>query len=627
MTRSPKRHAWLRILGTSDVHAHLRSFDYGRNQSADGWGLTRLASLVAKSREEAPTSVLLDNGDILQGTPLAQLYGPSSAACAHPVLVAMEAMGYDAIGLGNHEFNYGLDRLEDILAQTDIPVICANVLRHKGECVSEDIPLRKPSVILQRMLNDPETGEARELRIGVLSVVPVQVMKWDGAHLNGRVSIRDMVESAAHHVTELRLSGAEIVVLLAHTGIDAKGDVEGAENAAVALAQIPGVDAMITGHTHRLFPDPEVPGAGINADTGTIHNVPTVMPGFRGTHLGVIDLYLQRDDGAWRVVSHSSDVRRVTGFPEDPEIVRIVEPAHQATLTYVNKPLGRTPRPIHSYLGQVRDDVPTRIVALAQRDEIRPWLDRTEYADLPLLSASAPYQTGGRAGPLAYVDIPAGPLYMRDANTLYPFPNALCAVLTTGAELSDRLERSASAYHQILPACGEQPLLDPAFPGHAIDTIYGLTYRIDLRQPPAYDENGVRLLPKDAPSRIVDMAFAGVPVEPEDRFVLALSGYRAYGGGPYAPFPAGCIAVQTASCGLQSVAEFLRNGGLDRMSRDPCWSFVPIPGAKAVFETGPGVTKYKDELAGLGMAALHETDDAFLRLSMALDHDTCESAA
>ncbi|MEO0773997.1 MAG: bifunctional 2',3'-cyclic-nucleotide 2'-phosphodiesterase/3'-nucleotidase [Pseudomonadota bacterium] len=622
----------LRVLATSDVHGHLRSFDYARGVKVEEWGLTRLATRVTEARSEVPLSVLLDNGDILQGSPLAELFSAADPDSPHPVMQAMEAMGYDAVGLGNHEFNHGLTRLQQVVERSPIPVLCANVMTEKGEDPAQDRLLRPPSVMLEREVADPQTGEMHVLRIGVLSVLPTQVMNWDGANLQGRVTTRDMVGAARSHAARLRADGADLVILLAHSGIDPNGaDPDGtdgdAENAAVALAQLPGIDVVITGHTHRVFPGGTWSGEGIDPVAGTLHGKPAVMPGFRGSHLGVIDLNLTREAGRWQVTGYRAEARPVRGAPEDEDILALVEPAHQATLDYIHQPLGETSRPIHSYLSQIRDDLSTRIVAMAQRDVIAARLEGTPHAELPLLSAAAPYQTGGRAGPLAYIDIPEGPLTMREATSLYPFPNTLCAVHATGQQLRDWLDRAASSFCQITPGQGDQPLVNTAFPGHAVDTLYGLTYRIDLTLPPAYDAKGTRIVPEGTPSRIVDLMHDGARVEDSDEFVVAVNGYRTYGGGPYPPVEAARILLQTDPCALQGVADYLAAGGVDRVTDDPAWCFLPVPQARGVFETGPGLARYERDIANLGLCLSGETDEGFTKVMARLDHRSCESAA
>lgn len=619
--------ARIRVLATSDVHAHLRGFDYIRNEEVKDWGLARLATRIEQARAEVPATILLDNGDFLQGSPLAQLFSEDRRPDIHPVLDVMEAMGYDSIGLGNHEFNYGLSWLDQVLSKTRIPVLCANVLTKKSVVAEDDQSLFQPSIMLHKSVSDPDTGILADVKIGVVSVLPPQVMHWDGAHLRDHVEARDMVQSASVQVNSLRRAGADVVIVLAHTGIDPDGCYPEAENAAVALAQIPGVDGLITGHTHQLFPDASQQGWGVDAEAGTICGVPTVMPGYRGSHLGGIDLCLRREGAGWCVDTARAWLRPVAGAHEALDIVKRVDAAHEATLDYVAQPLGHTKRNLHSYLSQVRDELSTRIVAMAQRAAIAKHLENTPHGGLPLLSATAPYQTGGRAGPCAYVDRPAGALSLRDAIGLYPFPNTLCAVEVTGAEVRDWLERSASAYCQIAPGQGVQTLLNPAFPGHAMDTIYGLTYCIDLTVPPHYDEHGARVLQEGAPSRLSQLCLDGAPVAPDARFVVAVSGYRAYGGGPYKPVPSDRILVQIDASAIKHVADFLRRDGVDSVTDDPCWNFVHIAGATGVFETGPGLVKFPEEMAQLGLRADGITDEGFVRVLMPLDRDACESAA
>jgi 2',3'-cyclic-nucleotide 2'-phosphodiesterase/3'-nucleotidase len=323
--RMPDDCARLRILATSDVHTHLAAFDYGRNCAVEEWGLTRTATKIKQARAETPTSILLDNGDFLQGTALADIYSEQGSQELHPVLSVMEHLEYDAIGLGNHEFNYGLDRLSAILSRTNIPILCANLDR-----TDNGPALAAKHVIIERKLIHPVTDEETPLRIGVLSVLPPQIMKWDGSHLLGKVAVHDQVEAARSAVAELKAEGADIVVALAHTGIDPDGYDPNAENAALALAGVQGIDALITGHTHRLFPQPDagdIEGADNNA--GTLHGVPCVMPGFRGSHLGIIDLDLQPSPSGWDVTRHTAQVEPVAGpyqstgrhlHPPDPQL-------------------------------------------------------------------------------------------------------------------------------------------------------------------------------------------------------------------------------------------------------------------------------------------------------------------
>ncbi len=623
--RAPDGLAWLRILATSDVHAHLRAHDYTRDEDADHWGLTRTATLINAARQEAQHSILLDNGDFLQGSPVADLYsGSAKSTGKHPVLLAMDALGYDAIGLGNHEFNYGLDRLDAMLSETALPVMCSNMVM-PGKNGTTRFPATR---LIERHVEHPKTGRSEALRIGLISLLPNQVMQWDGAHLRNRVQVQNMVETARHLVPKLRDDGADLVVVLAHTGIDPQDQTDEAENAAMALAQVPGIDAMITGHTHRVFPGSQ--GAttdDIDEGRGTINGIPVVMPGYRGSHLGVIDLFLEHTGEGWRVKDHHSAAESVAGCREDQKLADVIEGGHRATLAYINQPLGHAARPVHSYLSLIRCDRPIRILAAAQRVAMQKALAGGPYADLPLLSAAAPYQTGGRSGPLAYTDIPQGPLTMRSVSSLYPFPNMLCAVKASGAQVREWLERSASCFQQITPGLGTQPLLNPEFPGHAIDTLDGLTYHIDLTAPPGFDHTGRRLTADSVAPRILDLAHNGKPVADTDNFIVALNGYRAFGGGPYEPVAPERFVVDPSVCARKALAEYLADAGTDQVSDEPCWRFLPVPGACGLFETGPGLLAHHDEMAHLGLQDRGTTAEGFLTICLPLDATTCESAA
>lgn len=630
----------LRLLATSDIHATILPYDYAAGRQTSRGGLARVASLIARARAAAPGPCLLfDNGDFLQGTPLGDLNHLSPSAAPHPVIAAMNRLGYDGVALGNHEFNFGLDALREALAQADFPVICANALIRRGASVEDDETLLPPALLIERDITD-QAGANHTLCIGVLGLVPPQITTWDKFHLGGRITARDMVETAAARVPQLRAEGADIVVLLAHTGIETGPPSPDSENAALALARIPGVDAVIAGHSHEVFPRPGATGAPAGADhtNGTFSGVPAVMPGFRASHLGVIDLGLVLSEGGWAVSSHEASAWPVepdgggAPAPADPGIVASVQDRHTEMLARMQSPLGRASRPIHSYLSRVRCDLPVRLVAEAQRQAVAEALSDGPFANLPVVSAAAPFHTGGRAGPYAFSDIPAGPLTLRNAADLQPFPNTLCALRVTGAELRDWLERAVSCYCQIRPGRPDQPLWNPRFPGHAADTIAGLSYRIDLTRPPLYDEKGAALSASSdrgvsrQRGRIVGLHYQGTPVAPQAWFVLAVSNYRASGGGPYPALPEDRLVLASTTQVRDVLADFIRNGGHERLDPVPTWTFLPVPAAWAAFETGPGLLDHPGEIAALGLTYIGATGEGFLRMRMPLFATACESA-
>ncbi|MEQ8294547.1 MAG: bifunctional 2',3'-cyclic-nucleotide 2'-phosphodiesterase/3'-nucleotidase [Roseovarius sp.] len=618
----------LRLLATSDIHAAILPYDYAADRPDSGYSLACIASLVDTARAEAPGACLLvDNGDFLQGSPLSDLHDPEGAP--HPVIAAMNRLGYDAANLGNHEFNFGLPTLRTAVEQAAFPVLSANTLTRKGATPAEDETLLRPATILTRTVTSA-AGETRTLNIGLIGLLPPQITLWDRFHLGGEVTARDMVDTAAHHVPALRAQGADIVILLAHTGIDTGDAGPDMENAALTLARLPGVDAIVAGHSHELFPHGDTPPGADEADhlAGTFSGIPAVLPGYRGSHLGQIDLDLAHDAGGWSVSGHRARLHPVLpgDTPAHPAIAETVRHDHAATLARMRAPLGHTDQPIHSYLSLYRADLPVLLVAEAKRRAVRQALSGTALDGLPVLAATAPFNTGGRAGPRAYTDIPAGDLTLRNAADLQPFPNSLCALRFTGAEVKDWLERAASCFHRIAPGQPDQPLWNNAFPGHAADTIAGLTYRIDLSAPPLYDDSGRPLPGPAGPGRIRDLAHEGRPVAPADDFVVAVNNYRAFGGGPYPVLPENRLVHASQTPVRDLLAGFFRDGGHHALSATPAWRFLPLPDTSVLIWSGPGLRAHPADIAAHDLTDLGLSPGGFLRLRMPLDTAPCESA-
>ena len=400
----------LRLLSTTDIHTHIVDYDYYRDQPDISLGLARTATLIRQARAEVRNSLLFDSGDLIQGNPLGDYVAVEQRlqpGQVHPVFKAMNQLDYAAATLGNHEFNYGLDFLRTTLAGANFPYVTSNVFV-AGPDRAAAPPLIQPFVILDRDFVD-EGGATRRLRVGAIGFVPPQIMQWDRANLDGRVFVIDIVEAARRYVPQMRAAGADLVVALVHSGLSATPARGMDENAAAYLAQVPGIDAILAGHSHLVFPGPSfasLPGADIAR--GTIHGVPTVMAGFWGSHVGVVDLTLRRTAEGWRRVDGTGatrGIRRrennqwVAAVEPDPAILAAVQPEHHGTLAYVRRPVARSTARIHSYFALVQDDPSVQLVARAQTAYIRRVLQGTPQAGLPVLSAAAPFKAGGRGGP------------------------------------------------------------------------------------------------------------------------------------------------------------------------------------------------------------------------------------
>ncbi len=579
----------LRLMETTDIHTNIVPYDYYQDTSTDAFGLAKTATLIKEARAEATNSLLFDNGDLIQGSPLGDYKAKIDVleqGEVHPVYQAMNLLGYDAGNIGNHEFNFGLEYLETALGGADFPYINANVYRADGKT-----NYFKPYVILERDVTDT-AGGTHTIKVGVIGFVPPQIMTWDKSNLAGKVTAKDILETAERFVPEMREAGADIVVAIAHSGFEA-GERRGMdENAVSYLSRVEGIDAIMFGHAHSVFPSEsfaDYPGA--NIDAGTINGVPAVMPGFWGDHLGVIDLTLTLTGDTWTVAGGKSEARPIydaeteTALVEaDPEIIAAVEEAHEGTLEYVRSEVAETEAPITSYFAQVLDDPSVQIVNQAQTWYTERAVQGTEYEGLPILSAAAPFKAGGRGGPDYYTDIPAGTLAIKNVADLYVYPNTLKVVKLTGAQVREWLERSAGQFNQVTER-GE-PLLNPEFPSYNYDVIDGVTYEIDLSQPARYTLESE--LADESAHRIVDLQYEGKPIGDAQEFLVATNNYRASGGGAFPNLDGSTIVIDSPDENRQILIDYLSETGTVNPSADGNWTFTDLPGeVTATFESSP----------------------------------------
>ena len=584
----------LRLLETSDIHMNLLAYDYYQDQPSATQGLSRTARLIAQARAEQPNHLLLDNGDLIQGSPMGDVIAKQGVAGqAHPALQSLRLLGYDAANIGNHEFNFGLPFLKQAYAQAGFPVISSNLREARS-----GKPVFAPSALLQRDFRDDQ-GRPQRLRIGVLGLLPPQILQWDRQHLQGRVVAEDMVVAARREIRRLRAAGADLVVALAHSGYDAAPQAEGAENRAGDIARLPGLDALLLGHAHAEFPGPAFARhAGADLVHGRIHGVPAVMPGSWGSHLGVIDLRLEKRAGRWRVTDSQGSLRALRDEHGQPDtaLEALLQPAHQATLTQIRQTVAQAPRPLHSYFDLIQPSEALALVARAQRVYAREALRGTRWQDLPLLSAAAPFRSGGRQGWSSYVDIAPGPMSVKHVTELYPYANTLKVLQLSGAEVREWLERSAAQFRQLAPGQAEaQALIDEAHPSFNYDVILGLDYVIDLAQPARYGTDGKRV-PSVTTHRIRELRHHGEPVRDEQRFLLATNSYRAGGGGNFPGAGPERIVLDAPDENREALQRLLQSGQAFAPEADEGrWTLQLPEGARAQFRGSPAARRLLPE--------------------------------
>ncbi|WP_411837288.1 bifunctional 2',3'-cyclic-nucleotide 2'-phosphodiesterase/3'-nucleotidase [Paracoccus sp. ME4] len=602
----------LRILATSDLHMHLLPYDYLANRPSDRIGLARTAGLIQARRAEAQACLLVDNGDILQGGPMGDLAARRAMPFAgtHPAIAAMNALGYDAAALGNHDFNFGLPFLRRTMAKARFPVLAANLTVHRG-------PGFAASCIVTRHLTAPD-GTRLPLRVGVIGFLPPQTEEWD-QDLRPQMRSDDILDCAAARVPRLRAQGADIIVALAHSGIGAPHAAPRMEHAAHALAALTDVDVVIAGHTHEVFPAPRWQGRpGIDALRGTLAGKPAVMPGYGGSHLGVIDLrFAWGADGRPTLAGFSARAEPVPAdMPAAPLVARPIATAHRATLRQLSARVGRSGSALNSHFSVVGHDCGLRLVNLAQRWHVRQRLAGTAHAHLPVLSASAPYRAGGRGGPHHFTDVPAGTLTLRHLSDLYSFPNRITAIRITGAQLRGWLERSASLFNRVPAGSRDMPLLNRDFPVYNFDVIDGIGWRIDLSAPSRYHPDG--RLACDRATRIRDLTWQTRPVTDDQEFVLATNSYRLASCGLFSPLVSRNTILLDRDALTQDVLRcYIRRQRQIRVPARPNWGFVTQPGSSVLFQTAPTALARPlpdpDRLQALG---LDEDGFAVMRLML-----------
>ena len=596
----------LRLMETTDIHVYLMNYDYYRDRQDDSVGLVKTASLIQAARDEATNSLLVDNGDLIQGNPMGDFIVERGLAegDTHPVYKAMNLLDYEVGNIGNHEFNYGLEYLDQALAGAEFPYVSANVFHaDTGENYFD------PYVIKDYTLTASD-GSQHDVKIGYIGFVPPQIMQWDKRHLDGTLTATDIVEAAEKYVPEMKAEGADLVVAMAHSGLTTAPAVGGDENAAYYLTDVPDIDVILSGHAHRVFPGPDFEDEPeIDNAKGAVKGVPAVMPGFWANHLGIVDLTLQQVDGEWQVVDSQSEARpiseRVDGATVSlvdsyQPILDAVAEEHESTRAWLNEPFGQAAAPISSFFALVQDDPSIQIVTDAQTWYTERLVQGTELDGLPLLSAGAPFKAG-RGGADDYTDVPAGPLAFKNVADLYLYPNTVKVMKISGVDVREWLEMSAGQFNQIDPGSTEpQSLINTDFPTYNFDVLDGVTYEIDVTQPARYDKGG-NLIDADA-RRIVNLAYNGEPVSDDQEFLVVSNNYRASGGGNFPGITADKIVIDAPDANRDVLAGYITELRDVNPTPDGNWRFTPINDTvNVVFPSSPsdGAVDYAEQYPGI----------------------------
>ncbi|EJE8557990.1 2',3'-cyclic-nucleotide 2'-phosphodiesterase [Vibrio vulnificus] len=589
----------LRIIETTDIHTNVMDYDYYKDKPSQQIGLTRAATLVKQARGEVVNSVLVDNGDLIQGSPMGDYMAAKGikAGEVHPVYKAMNQLSYDVGNIGNHEFNYGLEFLAETINDADFPYVSANVFDKKtGKHYF------KPYIIKDHTFKDVN-GEEHTIKVGYIGFVPPQIMVWDKKNLEGKVFAKDIKETAEELVPQMKKEGADVIVAIPHSGVSSDPYKIGAENSVYYLSEVDGIDAIAFGHSHAVFPGKGFDNIqGVDNQAGTINGVAAVMPGRWGSHVGIIDLELQQKQGKWTVVKGQTEARpifdKTTKKPlvdADAAMVKALKADHKGTREFVNQPIGKVNDVMYSFLALVQDDPTVQIVNLAQKDYVERFIQGDpDLAGLPVLSAAAPFKAGGRKNdPANFTEVESGQLTFRNAADLYLYPNTLVAMKVTGHEVKEWLECSAGQFKQIdVSSTAPQSLIDwDGFRTYNFDVIDGVNYQIDVTKPAKYDGD-CKVINADS-ERVIGLTYQGKPIDVKQTFIIATNNYRAYSNkfpGTGSEFVAFDSPDENRTVVANYISRVSQEKGEVTPSADNNWTFAPIKSDKALdirFETSP----------------------------------------
>ncbi|MFF1404152.1 bifunctional metallophosphatase/5'-nucleotidase [Streptomyces sp. NPDC058294] len=540
----PAKRYSLTVMGTTDLHGHVFNWDYFKDaeyadKAGNAMGLARISTLVEQVRAEKGrcNTLLLDAGDTIQGTPLTYYYAKVDPITAkggpvHPMAQAMNAIGYDAAALGNHEFNYGIETLRKFESQLRFPLLGANAV---------DAKTLRPAFAPYVMKTFHVPG-ARPVRVAVLGLTNPGIAIWDKAYVQGKLAFPGLVEQAAKWVPKLRSMGADVVVVSAHSGTSGTssyGDqVPYVENAAADVArQVPGIDAILVGHAHLEIPELKV----VNEKTG--RTVVLSEPLCYAERLTLFDIELVFGKGRWEVESVSASLRDSSSVADDPKITKLLTDEHQKVVAYVNQVVGRATETLTTVEARYKDAPIIDLITKVQEDVVKAALAGTPYASLPVIAQASPFSRTS--------EIPAGDVTIRALSSLYVYDNTLVAKLLTGAQVRAYLEYSAEYYVQTAAdATVDVEKLTNAGgrPDYNYDYVSGLSYDIDIAQP--------------AGSRIKNLTFQGVALDDAQQFVLAVNNYRANGGGAF-PYVATAKELWSESTEIRTrIAEWVTAKGV-----------------------------------------------------------------
>ncbi|HEX8178956.1 MAG TPA: 5'-nucleotidase C-terminal domain-containing protein [Pyrinomonadaceae bacterium] len=479
---APQR-AWVTIISTTDLHGNIYPLDYYTNKP-DARGLAKAATIIKQIRKENPAALLLDSGDTIQGTPLEYFHNKLNNAPPDPMMLAMNALGYDALAVGNHEYNFGLAVLAKARREAQFPWLSANTYR-----TGTQETYYQPYLV----------KEVGGVRVGILGLTTPGIPSWENKENYAGLEFRAPVAEAQKWVGVLRnKERVDLVVIAMHMGLAADlrtGEVTPGqvahENEAIAIAeQVKGVDVILMGHTHREVPDL------------LINGVLLTQANRWASHVARVDVYFARSAqaGRWQVVAKQARTLSVEASAPDAATMKLAEPYDRETQAWLNHVIGESAVELSAQDARLGDNALLDLIHRVQLDAGR--------ADVSMAASFNPAAHVAR-----------GPVTVRDIAALYEYENTLVVIEVTGQQLKDALEHSARYFKTYAPGQSAAALVDEKIPGYNFDIAEGVTYDLDITKPIG--------------QRIQNLRWRGQPLSATQKLKLATNNYRVNGGGGY----------------------------------------------------------------------------------------------
>jgi 2',3'-cyclic-nucleotide 2'-phosphodiesterase/3'-nucleotidase len=510
------------ILGTTDLHGNIFPIDYYKNQP-DNRGLARIATLIKRVRKENPNVLLIDSGDTIQGTPLAYYHNRKNNEPPDPMMLVMNSLNYDAMAVGNHEYNFGLKVLDKARNEARFPWLSANTYE------KESGKTRYQPYLIK---------EIAGVKIGVLGLTTPGVPNWENPQNYPGLEFREPVTEAGKWVPIMRdKEGVDLVVAAMHmgleedmrTGVVNPGQVPN-ENQALAIARnVSGVDVIFMGHTHR-----EIPSLYVNGVLLTQAN-------HWGRHLARADVYLERDGQRWRVLAKGARTLP-TDVEPDPDVLKLAETYDAETQAWLSRSIGQSTEELTAREARFRD---TAILDLIQRVQLD-----VGKADVSMVASFNPEAR-----------IPKGAVTVREIAGLYVYENTLVVLEVTGQQLKDALEHSARYFRAYEPGKSAAELIDEKIPAYNFDIAEGVTYELDISRPFG--------------DRIQKLSFRGQPVKATQKFRLATNNYRVNGGGGYTMYKKAPVLYRSSDEVRELIIDWVERNKTIPVQATGNWRLVP----------------------------------------------------